>query len=262
MFIFSQTLADYTTPIKTLKNPYIETTSPELTPDFSQNIQVWKEKLPEQDRWANEYIVIPSRWLVMPIVFIPETNIDYWKVRKGQNIEVNSYLQNGALSYPGEYQNNFWEQGNKVILGHSSYFKKDIWRYKTHFQAIINLEPKTEIWIYKKNVSNGSFTRYIYQVFASFETTPKDNSVLDSDDQSTITLITCTPIGWIQGRWIVQAWFIEKIEEKTLSDILPALSAQLETDMSLWRMPKKTNTLEKKIKQFKRYIQSPVFLKL
>lgn len=45
--------ADYTAPhIKILKNPYIETTSPDLTPDSSEDIEVWKQKLPVQDREA------------------------------------------------------------------------------------------------------------------------------------------------------------------------------------------------------------------
>lgn len=84
--------------------------------------------------------------------------------------------------------------GNKILLGHSSYFKKDKGRYKTHFQAIIGLSEGTDIWVYQQHPLNDTFIKYEYQVFASFETTPKDKSVLDSSSESILTLVTCTPI--------------------------------------------------------------------
>lgn len=45
----------------------------------------------------------------------------------------------------------------------------------------------------------------MYSVQASYNTTPTDVSVLKPTLADQITLITCTPIGGVSGRWIVKA---------------------------------------------------------
>jgi LPXTG-site transpeptidase (sortase) family protein len=81
-----------------------------------------------------------------------------------------------------------------VIFGHSSYYKNDNGRYKTHFQKIIELEEGEEVWVYKKS-ENGEYIKYRYKTTKSYEVKANDVSVLDPGIGKNLTLFTCTPIG-------------------------------------------------------------------
>ncbi|MDR2416199.1 MAG: sortase [Candidatus Peribacteria bacterium] len=97
---------------------------------------------------------------------IPEDRVNYLQ-GKTEKVNINTYLQNGVLHYPGSVK--YGENGNAVIMGHSSYFNQDRGRYKTVFQAIIGLNQGDAIWIYQKN-AEGKYERYEYIVETSFET--------------------------------------------------------------------------------------------
>jgi sortase (surface protein transpeptidase) len=120
------------------------------------------------DRFASAYIVIPKLGAVAPIgeMDIPEDRVNYLQ-GKTEKVNINTYLQNGVLHYPGSAT--YGENGNAVIMGHSSYFNQDRGRYKTVFQAIIGLNQGDSIWIYQKN-AEGKYDRYEYIVEKSFET--------------------------------------------------------------------------------------------
>ncbi len=170
---------------------------------YKDDINYRTQVLPEIDRGKDEYIVVPSNWLVMPIVRVPQWTTDYQDMVAGKQIDINKYLRNWAMYYPTT-DKYLGKAGNAVIFGHSSYYKSDPWRYKTQFQKIIELDPWEEVWIYRKNWS-GEYQRYVYQVQSSYETTPTDVEILKPTKDSTLTLFTCTPIGGIAHRWIVRA---------------------------------------------------------
>lgn len=73
----------------------------------------------------------------------------------------------------------------------------------------MELKEGEEIWVYQKD-ENGKFVRYAYNVTESYNTASNDISVLKPTDHSQLTLITCTPIGGIAGRWAVKAKFSYK----------------------------------------------------
>lgn len=63
---------------------------------------------------------------------------------------------------------------------------------------------------------DGSYKRYSYTVNKSFQSTPTNVSVLQSDvNTSEITIITCVPIGGIAGRWVVKATLNDRTKPTT-----------------------------------------------
>lgn len=168
----------------------------------------WLAVVPEIDRNADKYIVLPTQGLVMPINSVAKDSQAYKNFTSGIEENFVSYLRTGAVELPGTSTRGFGEVGNKVIGGHSSYWKSAKGRYKTHFQKIIGMEAQEEIWIYVKNTS-GDYTRHVYRVTASYNTKDTDISVLQPTDNATITLFTCTPIGGVAGRWIVRGELVQ-----------------------------------------------------
>lgn len=191
-----------------INDPRVETLAPEMTKSFTNDIKHWKAQLPEIDRARSEYIVIPSSWLVVPVNYVPQNSDDYKDLVNWKNIDVNEHLKTWVMNYPST-KSTYWEAWNKVIYGHSSYWKIDEGRYKTQFQKIIELDEWEEIWVYKLR-EDGSHERFVYIVNKSFETSADNVSVLNQWIWSNLTLITCTPIGWITARWVVKAKYLDE----------------------------------------------------
>jgi len=100
-------------------------------------------------------------------------------------------LENTAL--PGE-------KGNVFITGHSSNFPWIRSDYNSVFALLDKLVIGDLILVKFQN------TNYIYQVQDKFVTAPTNLSVLDADDnKSTLTLMTCAPIGTNLKRLIIKA---------------------------------------------------------
>lgn len=172
------------------------------------DISFWKQVLPEIDKNRDEYIVIPSRGLVIPITKVDKNSTSYQSFISGNNEDFIQESYNGSVMLPGSEKRIYGENGNKIIGGHSSWWKNTENRYKTHFQTLIKLETNTEIWIYKKNTSN-QYIRYIYRTIESYNTSDNDISILkNTPEKKLLTLFTCTPIGGDIGRWVVKAEFI------------------------------------------------------
>lgn len=179
-----------------------------LAGNTSEELKTWLEVLPEQDRYADTYLVLPSNGLVMPINTVLSGSKDENALLNWENIDFNKYLRNGALEYPGTSTNDYGQIGNKVIFGHSSYFAHDHGRYKTHFQKIIELNAGEQVRIFRKTTS--WIKLFKYRVTESYDGKPTEVSKVLSDSyKSEITLFTCTPIGWVKGRWIVKAQLID-----------------------------------------------------
>lgn len=179
-----------------------------LAGNTSEELKTWLEVLPEQDRYVDTYLVLPSNGLVMPINTVLSGSKDENALLNWENIDFNKYLRNGALEYPGTSTNDYGQIGNKVIFGHSSYFAHDHGRYKTHFQKIIELNAGEQVRIFRKTTS--WIKLFKYRVTESYDGKPTEVSKVLSDSyKSEITLFTCTPIGWVKGRWIVKAQLID-----------------------------------------------------
>ncbi|MBS9775121.1 DUF11 domain-containing protein, partial [Candidatus Gracilibacteria bacterium] len=174
------------------------------------DINHWLQVLPEQDKHLDKYIVLPKSGLVMPIQTVQKKSLSYTNFIYGKEENFKSYLHNGAVEIPATSKKGYGEEGNKVIAGHSSYWKKDNGRYSTHFQKIITTSIGEEVWIYEKNTKTGLFERYVYKITKSYNTDKSDISVLYPTREKILTLFTCTPIGGISGRWIVRAEYVDK----------------------------------------------------
>ncbi len=204
--------------VKTIKDKRVKTTLPKLISTLAWNyvndINFWIKNLDKRDRNRDEYIVIPSNWLVVPVNNVEVTTPDFSKLVSGQEINVNKYLKTWVMSYPGTTNNEYGKPWNKVIFWHSSYWENDDWRYKTHFQKIIELDNSEEVWIYKK--VDWEFKRFRYIVQKSYNTPANDVSVLKPWIWSNLTLFTCTPIWWIKWRWIIKAKYINENKKELM----------------------------------------------
>lgn len=195
------------------KNPRIETDLPpaevfRLAGNVNNDIEYWKQVLVEEDRDEKKYIVIPSNGLVVPIKEFAEDSLEFDKMINGREIDINSILEHGALEYSGTSINGYGEEWNKMVFAHSSYWKGEAGRYKTHFQKIIELDAWEEVWIYEKN-SLWWYTQYRYETQESYNTSEYDTSIFTPPPWKTLTLFTCTPIGGTEGRWIIKAKYID-----------------------------------------------------
>ena len=206
--------------VKKIKNSKLEidTDNNRFRLAWSKNtdINFWKQVLDKEEQNRDKYIVTPSNWLVLAINDVPNNIVDYKELLSWREINVNKYLKTGSMEYPWTSINWYGEVGNKVIFAHSSYWKNDDGRYKADFQKIIELDIWEEIWIYEK--IDWIYKRFKYKTIESYNTKANDVSVLESWIWKNITLFTCTPIGWIEWRWIVKAKYIDdnkiKLEEK------------------------------------------------
>ena len=177
---------------------------------YIDDINFRKKSVVSIDQDLDEYLVIPSKWMVIPVNYISEYSDDYQNIIDFKYVNVNKYLRLWSLIFPKKVNTNYWEEWNITIMWHSSYLKKDSGRYKTHFQVIIWLEVWKEIWIYKKE--DWEFQRYRYKITQSYETDPEDIDILNNSKKSELTLFTCTPIWWDAWRWIIKSEYISEEE--------------------------------------------------
>lgn len=135
-------------------------------------------------------IIIPKINVEAPVVF-DEPSIEEKAVQKALERGVVHY---GISSNPGE-------NGNSVIVGHSSSNILNSGDYKFAFLLLKSLEKDDTFYVHKDG------KRYVYKVFAKFITDPDDVSVLDpvKNRKAITTLITCDPPGFSTNRLIIQA---------------------------------------------------------
>jgi hypothetical protein len=211
-------------------SPYVVTDLPgawifRLAWDTEADLNHWLQVLPLEDIGGSKYIVIPSNGLVIPINSFEKDSSDFDNMINGREADINKPLETWALEYPWSSTKGYGEVWNKVIFWHSSYFGESLWRYKTHFQKIIELDAWEEIWVYEKQ-GDGQYKRHIYVTEQSYNTAANDTSVLDPGFGKNLTLFTCTPIGWIAGRWIIKA--------KYYDEVLPSLKREVYFEDVSW----------------------------
>jgi len=146
-------------------------------------------------QYGNNKLVIKKINVNVPII---------WDVKEATILEE---LKNGVAHYAGTAYPR--ERGNVFITGHSSNYWWTKGDYNYIFALLDKLEISDEIIITYKD------SAYIYKVMGSKVVKPEDVSVLNSTPKSTLTLMTCTPVGTTLNRLIVTASLV--IPEKTIN---------------------------------------------
>lgn len=144
---------------------------------------------------SNQKISIPS--VVENHILIQKISVDApisWNI-KNDDYDVSKNLENGAIhlagtALPGTI-------GNVFITAHSSNYVWARGNYKTLFSLLDKLVIGDEIYINYKSKT------YYYKVNHIKVTNPNDLSVLNQDNDSILTLMTCTPVGTSLNRLII-----------------------------------------------------------
>ncbi len=134
-----------------------------------------------------------------PTIIIPKINVEVpvvYDVPSIQEKDIQSGLEGGVVHYittpnPGE-------QGNSVIVGHSSNNILNKGKYKFAF-VLLNKLDNGDTFSLTKNSK-----RYTYKIYEKKIVKPTDLSVLGSQAKpATVTLITCDPPGTSINRLII-----------------------------------------------------------
>ncbi|HSX18239.1 MAG TPA: class D sortase [Candidatus Saccharimonadales bacterium] len=134
-----------------------------------------------------------------PEVIIPKINVEIpvvYDVNTINEAAIDGALENGVVHYadtamPGQ-------DGNVVIVGHSSNNIFNKGKYKFAFVLLSRLEPGDTFYLQKDG------KRYTYQVYQKKVVKPNDVSVLGTTEKpATATLITCDPPGTSVNRLVV-----------------------------------------------------------
>ena len=132
-------------------------------------------------------------------IIIPSINVDVpvtWNVEPSQ---ADSKMLDGAVQYstsalPSQ------QEGNVFITAHSSNY----WWIKSSYNQAFALLP--EIKTNDKIILTYQKTKYVYQVYDQFTVSPDEVSVTETiPGKSTLTLMTCVPIGTNFKRLIVRS---------------------------------------------------------
>lgn len=139
-----------------------------------------------------------------PRIIIPKINVDapvVYSVTSLAENTVQSALKNGVIHYPIPGASaNPGEKGNAVFLGHSSNDVFDDGGYKFIF---VQLEQMT---VGDRFYLNFNSVRYTYTVTSTETILPNEVSKLvTTPTRPTATLVTCTPVGTAQKRFLVHA---------------------------------------------------------
>lgn len=212
--------------VKTLKSTRLAWESPERFTPFPlekapTSLDYWVDLLEDkQDHSAEMYVVLPTLGLITPVIKVPEWTSDYKEMTGGKEIDINKYLNNWVMHYPGTGIP--WDVGNPVIFGHSNFFKHGEWRYKTIFADIMNLDVgfEDEIWVFiKKNAGSAidwsismdeQYEKKRFRINESYETAPTDVEILRPKWWKELTVFACT--NGLEGRWILRGKLIENNE--------------------------------------------------
>jgi LPXTG-site transpeptidase (sortase) family protein len=156
---------------------------------------------PSRNVSSTPIIVDPSSTTAGPesLIIIPKINVEVPVVYDTPTIQekdIQKGLESGVVHYvttpnPGE-------QGNSVVVGHSSNNILNGGKYKFAFVLLNKLENGDTF-----SMTKGG-KRYTYKIYDKKIVKPNDLSVLGKNDKpSTVTLITCDPPGTSLNRLIV-----------------------------------------------------------
>ena len=139
-----------------------------------------------------------------PRMIIPKINVDAPVVYGLDSVAegpVQNALKDGIVHYPIPGANSVpGQKGNSVFLGHSSNDVFDDGNYKFVFVQLEKIKEGDTFYI------NYEGTRYIYSVTETETILPTEVSkLIRPSDKPTVTLITCTPVGTAEKRFLVHA---------------------------------------------------------
>ncbi|MFH1749285.1 MAG: class E sortase [bacterium] len=134
----------------------------------------------------------PENHLVIPVL-----HIDVPIIWESKESEILKNLKDGVVRFPNTAFPG--EIGNVFIVGHSSNWWWDKAKYNSIFAALGRLKKNDEILINYKD------QQFIYQVIGSSVVMPDQTEVLESSDNSIISLMTCTPVGTNWKRLVATA---------------------------------------------------------
>lgn len=199
--------------VKILKSPWLVWEAPEWVTPFTldeapQDVDYWKNIIPfEEDRNADVYIVMPTIGVSAPIIFVPEGTADYNTMTAGKQIDINKYLDRGALHYARSWMP--WDVWNPVIFAHSNFFANGEGDYKTIFGDIMELDvsPEDEIWFFVREEGEEEYDLRKFEITKSYDTVPTDVWVMKPLWGKEVTVFACTDgLAW---RWILRGKYIE-----------------------------------------------------
>lgn len=175
-----------------------------------EEVTYWvNEVLPyEQHRYADQYLVIPTMWAVMPVVEVPYGSADYEAMKHGREIDINKYLQNGILHFP--HSADAGQEGKFFAFGHSNGLESRPGEFNAILANVMGLEAWVDqVWIFKKIA--GKFQLFKYRVTNSYETDPGNVNVMKRDGQwADLAISACENI--LEGRWIIEWELIDEYE--------------------------------------------------
>jgi len=155
----------------------------------------------QPSRTANNIPFIASNGNVGPdpVVIIPKINVEipvvYDPAATNDSV-IQQDLMNGVVHYAGTALPG--QDGNLVIVGHSSNNILNPGKYKFAFVLLHELQPGDTFYLQKGG------KRYTYQIYKRQVVSPNDVSVLGTADKpATASLITCDPPGTSNNRLVV-----------------------------------------------------------
>jgi sortase A len=134
-----------------------------------------------------------------PEVIIPKINVEVpvvYGLPTAEDKVVEKALEDGVVHYAGTAAPG--QDGNSVIVGHSSNNLLNRGKYKFAFVLLNRLEAGDTFYLQRDG------KRYTYQVYQKKIVKPTDVSVLGNTDKKAVaTLITCDPPGTSTNRLVV-----------------------------------------------------------
>jgi sortase A len=134
-----------------------------------------------------------------PEVIIPKINVEIpvvYDASATNDTVIQQDLMQGVVHYAGTAAPG--QNGNLVIVGHSSNNILNPGKYKFAFVLLHELQPGDTFYLQKDG------KRYTYQIYSRRIVSPNDTSVLGATDKpATATLITCDPPGTSNNRLVV-----------------------------------------------------------
>ena len=134
-----------------------------------------------------------------PEVIIPKINVEIpvvYDAGATNDTVIQKDLEQGVVHYAGTAEPG--QDGNLVIVGHSSNNIFNPGKYKFAFVLLHQLQPGDTFYLLKDG------KRYTYQIYKRQVVSPNDVSVLGASDKpATATLITCDPPGTSNNRLVV-----------------------------------------------------------
>ena len=137
-----------------------------------------------------------------PRMLIPKINVDAPVVYGVESLAegpIQEALKDGIVHYPIPGASSLpGEKGNGAFLGHSSNDVFDDGKYKFVFVELEKMKPGDTFYIHYEEV------RYVYRVTETETILPTQvDKLIRNSDKPTVTLITCTPFGTAEKRFLV-----------------------------------------------------------